>query len=215
MAKAKSFDIKNVNVELVDSEKAKKPEVQYRDPYWSNKEHRHLIVQALYPNNERRIVSIMDKDGTNPDMKKILEVFTEEEIDKNTEESLKRRNDNVKRSMERREAEASRAKQESLFASKLEAFEIEGIKNSKNSEFKRLIRKSKSPMEVAAFAAILLGKEREIDPLVKAKMDALEIPEIKASKDPLKKRLHSAESLAEVVIFSSMILQKELDNAKA
>jgi hypothetical protein len=105
--------------------------------------------------------SIMDPDDTNPDMKAVLEQYTEEEIDANTQEGLDRRNENIKQQMERRESQQVRARQEGLFNCKLEAFEVEAIKNSKNTELKRMIRKSKSVMEVQAYATILLMKELE------------------------------------------------------
>jgi len=208
------FDLQDVKVDLVDPAKAKKDDLTYEFPYWSNKEHRHLIVTAVTPTGQKRIMSIMDRDGTNPDMQLILSQYTEEDIDKNTEDSLKRRNENIKRQMERREAQAARAKQEQLFGAKLEAFEIEEIKNSKNSEFKRLIRKSKSPMEVAAYCTLLLNEERALDPLVRAKNEALEMLDIKQSRNPLKKKIHSAETVTEVMLYATLILQKEIDNAK-
>ena len=43
-----------------------------------------------------------------------------------------------------------------LFNSKLESFEISAVKESKNTELKRLIRKAKTPMEVGAYTTILL-----------------------------------------------------------
>ena len=107
------------------------------------------------------MASIQDPEGTNPDMKAVLEQYTEEEIDANTQEGLDRRNENIKRQMERRESQLTRAKQEALFNCKLEAFEVDAIKNSKNTELKRMIRKSKSIMEVQAYATILLMKELE------------------------------------------------------
>lgn len=136
---------------------------KYLNPYWSNKDNRHLIVTIEQPNGQHSMASIMDPDGTNPDMKAVLEQYTEEEIDANTQEGLDRRNENIKRQMERRESQHARAKQEALFNCKLEAFEVEAIKNSKNAELKRMIRKSKSIMEVQAYATILLMKELEND----------------------------------------------------
>lgn len=136
---------------------------KYLNPYWSNKDNRHLIVTIEQPNGQHSLASIMDPDGTNPDMKAVLEQYTEEDIDANTQEGLDRRNENIKRQMERRESQQARAKQEALFNCKLEAFEVEGIKNSKNTELKRMIRKSKSIMEVQAYATILLMKELEND----------------------------------------------------
>lgn len=142
---------------------AETPKKKYLFPYWSNKENRHLIVTIENASGQSNMASIMDPDGTNPDMKAVLEQYTEEEIDKNTEEGLNRRNENIKRQMERRESQQARAKQEGLFNCKLEAFEVEAIKNSKNTELKRKIRKAKSIMEVQAYATILLMKELEND----------------------------------------------------
>ena len=137
------------------------PKKKYLNPYWSNKENRHLIVTIEQPNGQHSMASIMDPDSTNPDMKAVLEQYTEEEIDANTQEGLDRRNENIKRQMERRESKQARAKQEALFNCKLQAFEVDAIKNSKNTELKRMIRKSKSIMEVQAYATILLMKELE------------------------------------------------------
>ena len=137
------------------------PKKKYLNPYWSNKENRHLIVTIELANGQHSMASIQDPEGTNPDMKAVLEQYTEEEIDANTQEGLDRRNENIKRQMERRESQQARAKQEALFNCKLEAFEVEAIKNSKNAEMKRMIRKSKSIMEVQAYATILLMKELE------------------------------------------------------
>ncbi len=139
------------------------PKKKYLFPYWSNKENRHLIVTIENTNGQSNMASIMDPDGTNPDMKLVLEQYTEDEIDKNTQDGLDRRNENIKRQMERRESQMVRGKQESLFNCKLEAFEVDAIKNSKNTEMKRKIRKSKSIMEVQAYATILLMKELEND----------------------------------------------------
>ena len=52
-------------------------------------------------------------------------------------------------------------KSDTLFDAKLEAFEIEIIKISKNREFKSRIRKAKSIMEVTALTAALIMLENE------------------------------------------------------
>ena len=139
------------------------PKKKYLNPYWSNKDNRHLIVTIELANGQHSMASIQDPDGTNPDMKAVLAQYTEEEIDANTQEGLDRRNENIKRQMERRESQNARAKQEALFNCKLQAFEVDAIKNSKNTELKRMIRKSKSIMEVQAYATILMMKELEND----------------------------------------------------
>ena len=135
---------------------------EYLNPYWSNKENRHLIVNIKnLTTGKENMASIMDPDGTNPDMKEVLKRYTEEEIDNNTQLSLEKRNDNIKRKIERQKSQAARADQEILFNAKLQSFEVDAIKNSKNTELKRLIRKSKSIMEVQAYATILIMKELE------------------------------------------------------
>lgn len=134
---------------------------EYLNPYWSNKENRHVIVTIKFPNGKESMASIQDKDGTNPDMRALLEKYTEEEIDENTRKGLERRNEKIKQQAERQEAKVNRAKQEALFAAKLDAFEIDAVKESKNMKLKRLIRKSKSIMEVQAYCSILLMQEIE------------------------------------------------------
>lgn len=134
---------------------------QYLHPYWANKENRHLIVTIRQPNGKESIASIQDKDGTNPDMKAVLELYTEEQILKNTEDGLRRRNDNIKKQAERRESQQARRSQEELFAAKLQAFEIDDVKNSKNSEWKRKIRKAKSILEVHVMTTALIIKDME------------------------------------------------------
>lgn len=143
-------------VTLADETKVKKV---YLNPYWSNKENRHLIVTIKYPNGKESIASIMDPEGNNPDMKEVLAMYTEDDIDENTRKGLERRNENIKRQMERRESQAARVKQESLFNAKLQAFEIELVKNSKDTELKKAIRKSKNIMEVQAYTTLLMMKE--------------------------------------------------------
>ena len=153
--------IESASAEILSAEKISPQKKKYLFPYWSNKENRHLIVTIENSTGQQNMASIMDPDGTNPDMKAVLEQYTEEEIDANTQEGLDRRNENIKQQMERRESQQARARQEGLFNCKLEAFEVEAIKNSKNTELKRMIRKSKSVMEVQAYATILMMKELE------------------------------------------------------
>lgn len=153
--------IANLDSPVTMSGESSTPSKEYLHPYWSNKDNRHLIVTIRHSNGKENIASIMDPDGTNPDMKAVLEQFTEDEIDANTQKGLERRNENIKRQMERRESQAARAKQESLFNAKLQAFEIELVKNSKDTEMKKAIRKSKNIMEVQAYATLLMMKELE------------------------------------------------------
>ena len=100
-AKVKIGD-KEYTVETVDEETQEKPKPKYVFPYWSNKETKHLIVTLEYPNGTRATASVQDVDGTNPDYKAILEEFSEEEIDANTQEGIERRDDQIKKSIQRK-----------------------------------------------------------------------------------------------------------------
>lgn len=151
------LEIDPTNITTVSEEqKPRKKNFTYENPYWSNKDAKHMIVTLLYEDGRRSTASIQDKDGTNPDYKAILDEFGEEVLDKNTEEGVKRRDEQVKKRLERKETEAVRARQEQLFGAKLQAFEITQVKESSNTDLKRLIRKAKSPLEVTAYTTILL-----------------------------------------------------------
>jgi hypothetical protein len=54
-----------------------------------------------------------------------------------------------------------RMKVDALFQAKLDAFEIDIIKNSKNRELKSRIRKAKTLIEVTVFASALISLEYE------------------------------------------------------
>ena len=142
------------------------PLFEFQDPYWSNKENKHIIAEIVYPDGRKTVASIQDTDGTNVDYNKIMEQFGEDFLDENTAERLKKRDEHIKKRLQRAETEATRAKQEQLFGAKLQAFEIELVKNSKNNTLKKLIRKAKSPLEVQALTAILMSKELIIQGLV-------------------------------------------------
>ena len=164
MAKPKPKKVKrNIKskLKILPADKEPKKEAQYKfeDPYWSHKEAKHLIVTLVYPNGKKATASIMDNDGNNPDFKAVMEEFGEEAIDENTAAGVQRRDDHIKRRLQRKESEAVRRKQEMLFGAKLEAYEIPLIKDSKNSAMKKLIRKAKSPLEVHTLASILLKEE--------------------------------------------------------
>ena len=108
------LEIDPSNIKTVSEEQSKKKKFVYKDPYWSNKEAKHMIVTINYPNGTRATASIQDNDGSNPDYKRIMEEFGEEQIDANTEEGLKRRDENKKKRMQRMESQAARARQDAM-----------------------------------------------------------------------------------------------------
>lgn len=150
-----------VILENTDAQEVSKERI-IENPYWSNKEDRHLIVEFVYPATKQRMVaSIKDTDGKNPDFIEVMEKFTIEEIDKNTQVRIDHRNQKIKHQVERQKVNRMRMEQEALFAAKLDAFEIDKIKNSKNRELKSKIRKAKTVMEVTAYSVLLIMREEE------------------------------------------------------
>lgn len=134
------------------------------NPYWSNKENKHLIVEFVYGDGQRQLASIVGED--NPDYQSVIEEFGEEKIDENTKLRLERREEQIRRNRDRQTVDRARMQQEALFAAKLDAFEIPIIKTSKNKTLKSKIRKAKSLMEVTAYAVMLITYEENLTAMV-------------------------------------------------
>jgi len=128
----------------------------WKDPIWKDKENRKMIARRLTNLGEYAVVHIDASGGINKDFDEILEIFGEEALDEATarhkEESIKRE----KHHHERKAADMARHKQEILFNMKLEAFEVEEIKNSSNRDLKKRLRKAKTPLEIQAFATLII-----------------------------------------------------------
>lgn len=141
----------------------------YRNVTWANESKDQMNCQIIVnlDDGSSQIfdASVAQVEGGNPDWDAILEKFTVEEIDAATTKDIKDRNArNEERRVqneERRKKDDDFRKQEALFAIKLEAFEIEAVKNSKNRDLKARIRKSKTLLEVQSYTTILLLKELE------------------------------------------------------
>lgn len=105
-------------------------------------------------------VKKFDGNGVeNPDFIEILDTLGEEKINTNTQE----RNERKAREREEREQHAfeqKRAKDlQKLFEAKIEAFEIEEIKNSKNRVLKSKLRKSQNLIEVNIYSMMIVMEE--------------------------------------------------------
>tara|TARA_Y200000002_G_C22668521_1_gene658989 strand:+ start:1000 stop:1416 length:417 start_codon:yes stop_codon:yes gene_type:complete len=132
-----------------------------KNPYWGNNNKTQVICEFHYEDGPIQTAAITDTKEGNPDWKEVFDTFTVEEIDNLTEDA---RAEDAKEHEKRKEFEKDeieRIKSDALFDAKLEAFEIEDIKNSKNRAFKSRIRKSKSIMEVTALTAALIILENE------------------------------------------------------
>lgn len=133
---------------------------KYLDPIWQDKANRHIVCRMLQGNGEYAVTHISagpESEGfENPDYDAVLAEFGVEELDRLTAEHKAEREKHEAAEKERAETMRARQKQEVLFNAKLEAFEIEEIKNSKNRDLKKRLRKAKSLIEINAYATLLI-----------------------------------------------------------
>ena len=135
---------------------------KYRNPRWIDKENRSLFCEILVGQSYRPCqinVGNIEEGLVNQDFDAIMEIFTEAEIDENTEAHKGVVLEQEEKDAEQREVHRNRVMQEALFNMKLEAFEIPAIKNSEDKRIKKLIRKAKTQLEVQAWVTILLQAE--------------------------------------------------------
>lgn len=129
---------------------------KYKDPIWQDKSNNHIVCRILQGGGEYAVAHIVAADGVNPDFDAVLEMYGEEEIDRLTAEHHAERTNQEKINKERALADQARHRQEVLFNMKLEAFDVQEIKQSQNKELKKRLRKSKTPIEVQAYATLLI-----------------------------------------------------------
>ena len=142
------------------------------NPYWANKEKQHVIAEFVYPDTGKRVTASIMNDGTNRDFDELLKKYSVEQIDANTKKRLDDRNEQIKHNIERQKVDRTRMQQEQLFAAKLDAFEIDCVKASKNRELKSKIRKAKNIMEVTAYTVMLLQQEEAKTAIVEEAVSA-------------------------------------------
>lgn len=134
--------------------------------FWENPE--HTAVNCIYEIEDdagrvTRQVMLLQKevDGDeNPDFIELVDTLGEELINNNTEERIARKKleAEVKRQEELEYAKARKLEQ--LFEYKLQAFEVEEIKNSKNRPLKAKLRRAKNKVEVDLYSIMILLDEQ-------------------------------------------------------
>jgi hypothetical protein len=138
------------------------------DSFWESYDQNRITTVLMITDDEGRVtkqqltVNRYNPDGTNnPDFQEIINQLTEEKITKNTQKR------NEKRAAEREAREQQRLEKEKanqlqkLFEAKIEAFDIEDIKNSKNRVLKAKLRKAKNLIEVNIYSMMIVMEELE------------------------------------------------------
>lgn len=112
--------------------------------------------------NHRQVMKISkyDREGNeNPDFEEVLTAVGVEKIDENTEERRNRKKAEAEEKKQRQLEHAKARKLEQLFEYKLEAFEVEEIKNTKNRPLKSKLRRAKNKFEVDIYAMMIIMEE--------------------------------------------------------
>lgn len=131
------------------------------NPIWYNQEKTHIIAEFLYDNNQKVTASITNPDPSqpNPDWKEILQKFSIEEIDNNTNNFNDEKRKQYEEKSKINQDLNDRRKQEILFNTKAELFDLDVIRDSTNKPQKAKIRKAKSISEALMNASIIFVEE--------------------------------------------------------
>lgn len=100
-----------------------------------------------------------DQGNENPDFVEVLNDLGDELITQNTKDRKVRKEAEAEEKKQREIEHAKARKLEKLFEYKLEAFEVEEVKNSKNRQLKSKLRRAKSKVEVDLYAMMILMEE--------------------------------------------------------
>jgi hypothetical protein len=136
------------------------------DSFWATYDQNRITTVLITEDSEGRetkqqlTVNCYNPDGTNnPDFQEIIAQLTEEKITENTQKR------NERKATEREAKEQQRLEREKalelqkLFEAKIQAFDIDEIKNSKNRILKAKLRKAKNLIEVNIYSMMVVMEE--------------------------------------------------------
>ena len=105
-----------------------------------------------------------EKNGDENELfNEVVDALGEARIDEETEARVVRKKAEAEESKIREEEHNKARKLEKLFNYKLEAFEVEEIKNSKNRKLKAKLRRAKSKIEVDMYSIMILQEQLEAE----------------------------------------------------
>jgi hypothetical protein len=140
----------------------------HNDSFWDNEDKTRAKAIRIITDDEGRetntvmTINKLNPDGSpNPDWDSLMEEVGVDTIDKFSEERLKRHEDERKAHEQQHTDRKNAELLEKLFNAKLEAFEIQDIKDSKNRDLKRRLRRAKSLTEVNLYAMMIVKESIE------------------------------------------------------
>lgn len=138
--------------------------------FWETEEKNQLnCILEIVDDEGREIRQVMklnrtDRDGSeNPMFNEVVESLGEARIDQETQDRVERKKAEAEEHKQRELEHQKARKLEKLFNYKLEAFEVEEIKNSKNRKLKGKLRRAKSRIEVDLYSIMILQEQLEAE----------------------------------------------------
>lgn len=129
------------------------------NPYYTD--NTKTIIVAEFHNEDGSVftASVSNPEGdVNPDWTEIFENFTDKEIEENTKKFSELSENRRKLAANFVADSREKEKNEALFQAKIDAFQLEEVKNSKDRTTKSKIRKAKTLVEVYAYTAAIVCK---------------------------------------------------------
>lgn len=138
--------------------------------FWETEEKNQLnCILEIVDDEGRDIRQVMklnrtERDGSPNEMfNEVVEALGEERIDQETQDRVERKKAEAEEHKQRELEHQKARKLEKLFNYKLEAFEVEEIKNSKNRKLKGKLRRAKSRIEVDLYSIMILQEQLEAE----------------------------------------------------
>jgi len=138
------------------------------DSFWESYDQNRITSVLMITDDEGRVtkqqltVNRYNPDGAdNPDFQEIITQLTEEKITENTQKRNNRKIAEREAQEQKRLEREKAAELQKLFETKIQAFEIEDIKNSKNRVLKAKLRKARNLVEVNIYSMMIVMEELE------------------------------------------------------
>jgi hypothetical protein len=132
-----------------------------KNPHWINNARTVLSVEFHYDDGRVMSAVINGDDQNNTDLLQVQAEFSPEQIEENTRKAITKQARDREMQEKKEAAQKDKERQERLFNLKLQAFDVEVIKQTTEKKLKSALRRAKSDMEVYAFASAIILKEHE------------------------------------------------------
>lgn len=149
------------------------------DPYWGDEGKTQVVCTFEYEDGSSLTASVMNTakgEANNPDWDQIFKEHSKKSITAATDKRIEERDSKEEDIIIQSKADREKKKNEDIFQAKIDAFQIEEVKESKDRTTKAKIRKAKTLTEVIAYSTLLImnaaNEKAPATPAKKAKAPA-------------------------------------------